>query len=149
MLMANTVKAAKHAAGRCSLLRVGLTGGLGSGKTTVAAMFAEYGAHCAGVRRDRTGADAAGAGGVRGDCGDVRRGGRGRVDGTLDRAELAQLAFGEGRVEELNAIVHPATIARQDELAAEIEARNAQAVVLVESALIFETDYGKWLAFAV
>ncbi len=65
-----------------------------------------------------------------------------RVDGTLDRAKLAQLAFGEGRVEELNAIVHPATIARQDELAAEIEARNAHAVVLIESALIFETDYG-------
>ena len=41
-------------------------------------------------------------------------------DGSLDRAALARIAFGEGRIEELNAIVHPATIARQAELIAEV-----------------------------
>jgi dephospho-CoA kinase len=64
------------------------------------------------------------------------------ADGRLDRLELARIAFGEGRVEELNAIVHPATIARQGELAAEVFAREPGAVVVVESALIFETQYG-------
>jgi dephospho-CoA kinase len=64
------------------------------------------------------------------------------ADGRLNRPELARIAFGEGRVEELNAIVHPATIARQGELAGEIFARNPAAVVVVESALIFETQYG-------
>jgi dephospho-CoA kinase len=51
------------------------------------------------------------------------------------------MAFGQGRIEELNAIVHPATIARQTELAAEIAARDPDAMVMVESALVFETKY--------
>ena len=73
----------------------------------------------------------------------VERFGPGVVkDGWLDRGELARLAFGEGRVEELNAIVHPATIARQHELAAEVFAREPEAVVVVESALIFESLHG-------
>jgi dephospho-CoA kinase len=62
--------------------------------------------------------------------------------GQLDRASLARMAFGDGRIEELNAIVHPATIARQAELTAEIAARDPDAVVMVESALVFETKYG-------
>ncbi len=65
-----------------------------------------------------------------------------RADQSLDRPALARLAFAEGRVEELNAIVHPATIARQGELAEGIFARQPGAVVVVESALIFETTYG-------
>jgi dephospho-CoA kinase len=62
--------------------------------------------------------------------------------GQLDRASLARMAFGNGRIEELNAIVHPATIARQAELTAEIAARDPNAVIMVESALVFETKYG-------
>jgi dephospho-CoA kinase len=45
-------------------------------------------------------------------------------------------------VEELNAIVHPAVIARQNEIADEIGRGEPGAVVIVESALIFETKYG-------
>ena len=65
-----------------------------------------------------------------------------QTDGRLDRGELARLAFAVGRVEELNAIVHPAAIARQEEMVAEIFAADAGAVVVVESALIFETLHG-------
>ena len=39
--------------------------------------------------------------------------------------------FAEGRVEELNAIVHPAVIARQAELSEAIFARDPEAVVIV------------------
>jgi dephospho-CoA kinase len=80
----------------------------------------------------------------------VERFGAGVVgaDGLLDRAALARIAFGRegdggGRVEELNAIVHPATIARQTELIAEIAGREPDAVVVVESALIFETKHAE------
>jgi len=66
-----------------------------------------------------------------------------RADGQLDRTVLARMAFGEGRIEELNAIVHPATIARQQEIATAIAAREPEAVLVVESALIFETKYGE------
>ena len=64
-------------------------------------------------------------------------------DGRLKRVELARLAFAEGRVEELNAIVHPATIALQSQLAAELFASAPEAILVVESALLFETQFGK------
>lgn len=66
-----------------------------------------------------------------------------RLDGTLDRAALARLAFAGGRVEELNAIIHPATIALQAELAAQVFADQPNAIVVIESALIFETKFGQ------
>ncbi len=124
------------------MLRVGLTGGLGSGKTTVASMFASMGAHV--LAADEI-ARALMQPGQAVFTAIVNKFGAGvlRADGMLDRPMLAQIAFGEGRVEELNAIVHPATIARQDEMATEIERDDAQAVVMVESALIFETKYNR------
>jgi dephospho-CoA kinase len=74
----------------------------------------------------------------------VERFGAGVVaaDGSLDRPALARMAFGEGRIGELEAIVHPATIARQAAMIEEIATRDPDAVVVVESALIFETKYG-------
>ena len=124
------------------MLRVGLTGGLGSGKTTVAAMFAELGARVLAADEIARGLMQPGQAVF---TAIVKKFGAGvvRADGMLDRPMLAQLAFGAGRVDELNAIVHPATIARQDEMAAEIERQDAQAVVLVESALIFETKHSR------
>ena len=123
------------------MLRVGLTGGLGSGKSTVAAMLAHLGAHV--FSADEIGRSLMQPGEPV-FAAIVEQFGPGvvRSDGTLDRAELARLAFGEGRVEELNAIVHPATISRQDELAARVFAADPDAVFVVESALIFETLHG-------
>lgn len=123
------------------MLRVGLTGGLGSGKTTAGRLFAALGAHV--LSADAIGRELM----ERGQAvyaAIVAHFGEGVVmaDGRLDRAALARIAFAEGRVEELNAIVHPATIARQAELSEEIFARDRGAVVMVESALIFETKHG-------
>jgi dephospho-CoA kinase len=64
-------------------------------------------------------------------------------DGRLDRAALAKIAFNDGRVEELNAIVHPAVIARQADLTEAIFRQDRHAVVIIESALIFETKHGE------
>jgi dephospho-CoA kinase len=118
-----------------------LTGGLGSGKSTVLRMLVELGAH--GLSADEIGRELMEPG-TAVFAAIVARFGDGVVgaDGRLNRPELARIAFGEGRVEELNAIVHPATIARQGELAAAIFARDPKAIVVVESALIFETQYG-------
>jgi dephospho-CoA kinase len=65
-------------------------------------------------------------------------------DGTLDRNELARLAFDitPPRVEELNAIVHPAVIEEQRLRSAFIAKLDPQAILVVESALIFTTMYG-------
>ena len=61
-------------------------------------------------------------------------------DGRLNRARLAELAFQGGRLQELNAIVHPAVIAAQQRWMDEVFARNPAAVAVVESALIFEVE---------
>ena len=124
------------------MLRVGLTGGLGSGKSTAARLFAALGAHV--LQSDAIGRELMEPGQAV-YAGIVAHFGEGVVlaDGSLDRRALARVAFADGRVEELNAIVHPAVIARQVELTKEIFARNSRAVVIVESALIFETSYGE------
>ena len=122
------------------MLRVALTGGLGAGKSTAARMFQALGAH---VLSSDEMARAMMQPGQAVYAAIVQRFGPGVVlaSGELDRPALAKLAFTEGRVEELNAVVHPAVIARQLELVAAIAAADAKAVVMVESALIFETKY--------
>lgn len=123
------------------MLRVGLTGGLGSGKSTAARLFAALGAHV--LQSDAIGRELMEPGQAVYSA-IVNHFGSGVVlpDGRLNRAALAKIAFSDGRVEELNAIVHPAVIAQQAELSKAIFQRDPAAVVIVESALIFETNYG-------
>ncbi len=123
------------------MLRVGLTGGLGSGKSTVANMLAAHGAHV--LSADEIGRDLMQKGqpvfwGVLNHFGPEVL----NEDGSLDRVALARIAFTSNRAEELNAIVHPAVIARQIALTAELAAVDPDAVVVVESALLFETKHG-------
>jgi len=123
------------------MLRVGLTGGLGSGKSTAAALFAAHGAHV--LSADEIGRDLMEPGqavfaAIAGHFGAGVVG----SDGRLDRKALARIAFEDRRVGELNAIVHPAVIAREAELADGIFSRDPKAVLIVESALIFETQHG-------
>ena len=123
------------------MLRVGLTGGLSSGKSSAARRFVELGAQV--LFADEIGRELMQPG-QEVYARIVAQFGPAVVtaDGSLDRAMLARIAFGDGRIEELNAIVHPATIAGQTALVDAIAARDPGAVVMVESALIFETKYG-------
>jgi len=124
------------------MLRVGLTGGLGSGKSTAARMFASLGAHV--LQSDAIGREMMEPGKAVYTA-IVDRFGSSvmQPDGRLDRAALAKIAFDDGRVEELNAIVHPAVIARQAELSEAIFQQDPEAIVMVESALIFETKHSE------
>jgi len=119
------------------MLRIGLTGGLGSGKSTVAAMLRELGAHV--IEADELGR-ALMEPGQPVYSAIVEHFGRQVVntDGQLNRARLAEMAFREGRLEELNAIVHPPVIEAQHKWMDEVFARDPEAVAVVESALIFE-----------
>lgn len=124
------------------MLRVGLTGGLGSGKSTAAELFRSLGAHV--INADTLGREMMQPGedvfaAIAEHFGPEVV----LADGTLDRSRLAQIAFGDGRVEELNAIVHPAVIARQSQMIDAIAAGEPWAVVIVESALIFETKHSE------
>lgn len=119
------------------MLRVGLTGGLGSGKSTVAGYLRELGAEV--IEADELGR-ALMEPGQQVYAEIVNAFGPEVVspDGRLNRARLAQLAFHGGRLNELNAIVHPAVIAAQQHWMEEVFARDPAAVAVVESALIFE-----------
>jgi len=122
------------------MLRVGLTGDLGSGKSTVAKTLAQRGAIV--FSSDEMGRAMMQPGETVYER-IVAHFGPSVVaaDKSLHRAELARLAFDpvHPRVEELNAIVHPAVIAAQAERIAELEKTNPQAIVVIESALIFTT----------
>jgi dephospho-CoA kinase len=123
------------------MLRVGLTGGLGSGKSTVAGMFAELGAAVIGAdqlgRQLMQPGEAVYSGVVKRFGADVVR-----ADGSLDRRALAELAFQHNQADALNRIVHPAVVAAQQEWMRGVFAKEPWRVAMVESALIFEVQ--KW-----
>ena len=119
------------------MLRVGLTGSLGSGKTTVAAILRELGAEV--IEADELGRTLMEPG--QAVFAEILRVFGPEVagsDGRLNRTRLAELAFREGRLQDLNGIVHPAVISAQRDWMQEVFRRNPAAVAVVESALIFE-----------
>jgi dephospho-CoA kinase len=124
-------------------IRVGLTGGLASGKTSVARMFAARGAYV--FYADSVAHDLMNPGEpVYAET--VKSFGESivRADGSIDRQKLAEIAFGSGRIEELNLIVHPAVIAKMEEWMRQTVEDNPRAVLVMEAALILEAGMGKY-----
>jgi dephospho-CoA kinase len=122
------------------MLRVGLTGELGSGKSTVAAMLADRGAIVLSsddIARELMQPGQPVFATILEHFGSTVL----SLDHTLDRRKLAALAFDptHPRVEELNAIIHPAVIAEQ---AARLATLPADAIAVIESALILTTPFG-------
>ncbi len=117
-------------------MRVGLSGGIGAGKSLVASYFAEYGALV--IDADRSAREAL----------DPRTAGLARVgdrwpetivDGRLDRPALAARVFSEAAaLAELNAIVHPFVRER----AAQLEASAGPGQLVVHDVpLLFEAGF--------
>ncbi len=121
------------------MLRVGLTGGLGSGKSTAGSYLRELGAQV--IEADEMGRALMEPG--QPIFGEIVRVFGSEVlgaDGHLDRARLAEFAFRGGRLQELNAIVHPAVVEQQRRWMNEVFAGDPGAVAVVVSALIFEVE---------
>lgn len=129
------------------MLKVGLTGGIACGKSVVGEMFVALGAHL--IQADTIAHQLMQPGeAVYQEV--VRHFGTGILnpDGSVNRGRLAETAFGspvEGkaetqssRVQELNQIVHPAVIRRQDEWMEDVGRRDPRAIAIVEAALILE-----------
>lgn len=131
------------------MLRVGLTGGIASGKSTVAARMRELGlrvlnADLLAHRLMEPGQPA---------YDDVvREFGRQVVaaDGTIDRKKLGDIVFRDpAKRERLNAIVHPRVMrAREDELK-QMELENPRGLAVVEAALLVEAGYYKKLDWLI
>jgi dephospho-CoA kinase len=118
------------------MLRIGLTGGIGSGKSTVAARFAELGAVL--IDADVLAREVVGVG-TPGLARVVSRFGPEilRPDGSLDRPKLGERVFGDAAaLADLNAIVHPLVAERRAELMA---AAGPDAVVVSDVPLLVET----------
>ena len=129
------------------MLKVGLTGGIAVGKTAVGEMLASLGANV--VRADeiahellRPGEDVYQA--------VVRHFGLGILNsnGAVNRGKLAELAFGDGRpntsrIVELNRIIHPAVIQKQEAWMEQVGQRDSSAIAVVEAALLLEAGAGK------
>lgn len=125
------------------MLKLGLTGGIASGKSAVGEMFRKLGAHL--ILADAIAHTLMQPGRPVYDE-VVSRFGREILnpDGSINRPRLAEAAFDEPggaapRVKELNAIVHPAVIAHEDQWMEEIGERDPNAIAIVEAALILES----------
>ncbi len=127
------------------MLLVGLTGGLATGKSFAGEEFRKLGCHL--IQADELGHQALRRGGEAYEPA-VAEFGRGILseDGEIDRRKLSELVFAHPeRLERLNAIVHPAVRRREQEMAAAIAAREPDAIVVVEAAILVETgSYGRF-----
>jgi dephospho-CoA kinase len=116
----------------------GLTGSIGSGKSVVAGMFRELGAKV--IDADRLGHEELRAG-TRTHREIVARFGPQVLDsaGEIDRRRLGEVVFSDpAKRAELNAIIHPAIMARRKELLAAYHDEDRGAVVISDAALIYE-----------
>jgi len=123
------------------MLKVGLTGGIAAGKSVVGEMLVALGAHL--IQADQISHQLMQPGqSVYQEV--VRHFGEGILnpDRTVNRPKLAEAAF-NGRIQELNQIVHPAVLQKQKEWMADIGHRDPQAIAIVEAALMLEAGSAK------
>ena len=130
---------------RNETLLVGVTGGIGSGKSTVCKAFAGLGRMVISadrVARDLTENDGTVRAGIRSEFGD----GVFSAGGLLDRAALGRSAFADaGRTAALNAIVHPRVFEEIGVLLAAAAPERKDPYVIIEAALIFESGMDELL----
>lgn len=118
---------------------VGLTGGVGSGKSTVAGFFTDHGAFLIDadqVAREVVGPKSAGLAAIE------QRFGSSVLthSGELDRAQLAELVFSDEKaLSDLNAIVHPLVRARIEDQLEELRVTWPDAVVILMVPLLIES----------
>jgi dephospho-CoA kinase len=120
---------------------IGLTGGIGAGKSTAAKMLAELGAHV--IDADKVGHDVY-APGTDGFRAVVEAFGPEIVgaDGAIDRRRLGAIVFGDpAQLRRLNALVHPLIgLAIRDRLQA-AQAEPARTPIVVEAAIMMEAGW--------
>jgi dephospho-CoA kinase len=124
------------------VLKIGLTGGIASGKTSVGKIFAGLGAYV--IRADDIAHGLMKPGElvyqeiVRHFGSEILN-----ADGIVNRSKLAKAAFSEGAgasIEKLNQIVHPPVIKKQEQWMEDVGRRDPQAIAIVEAALILEAN---------
>jgi len=121
------------------MIRVGLTGSIAVGKSFVTSVFAELGCHVLDADQTAREVVAPGAAGLKAVAAsfgeDVLT-----PEGTLDRARMASIVFAdEQKRQQLNHVLHPFIIARQDEIMREWETDDPNGIGIVDAALMIES----------
>jgi dephospho-CoA kinase len=127
------------------MLRVGLTGGIGCGKSTVAGMMRDLG--CRVIDADAIARELAGPGQTA-YREIIAAFGKEIVltNGQLDRTKLAHLVFSDAsKLSKLNQILHPRVIAEQERLLVQLERTEPHAIAIVEAPLLIEAGLHKTL----
>lgn len=122
------------------ILKAGLTGGIASGKSTIARMFGELG--CTAVDADRIVADLYQPGAA-GHAALVRAYGAGILDarGEIDRRRLSDVAFATPEsARALNALIHPLVLAEEGRMIAALPG-DEDRIVIVEATLLIEAGH--------
>jgi dephospho-CoA kinase len=120
------------------MLRVGLTGGLASGKSFVARALGEMG--CFLIDADILGHHVMAKGAEAYDAIVAEFPGILTTEGEIDRRKLGAQVFAHPDVlKKLNAIVHPAVLARSRRLAEAFATRDADGICVYEAAILIET----------
>jgi dephospho-CoA kinase len=121
------------------MLRVGLTGGLASGKSFVGHALRDLGCHL--IEADELGHEVLLPGAEAYDA--VIHAFGGEIldqDGFIDRHKLSERVFGKPEeLQKLSSLVHPPVIARQERAVAQILRDDPQGIVVVEAAILVET----------
>jgi dephospho-CoA kinase len=119
---------------------IGLTGGIGSGKTTVAALFAQKGAFVIDtdvIAREIVQSDSPMLEAIRQEFGNEII----LPDGSLDRPALARIIFGnEAKRTKLNQLTHPEILKR---VLAIIGAQPSESIIVVVVPLLFESGFDR------
>jgi dephospho-CoA kinase len=121
------------------MLRIGLTGSIAVGKSFVTSVFAGLGCHV--LDADQTAREVVMPGtpglmAVTGAFGKEIL----NPDGSLNRKEVAALVFAdEEKRQQLNRLLHPFIIARQDEILNEWETKDPNGIAIIDAALMIES----------
>ena len=121
------------------MLRVGLTGSIGVGKSFVTSVLAELGSHV--LDADQTAREVV-ANGTPGLDAVIAAFGTDVLspNGSLDRGRLGSLVFADEQKRQLlEAILHPFIMARQDEIMRQWETEDPQGVGVIDAALMIES----------
>jgi dephospho-CoA kinase len=128
------------------MLKIGLTGNMGSGKTTVSKVFEILGIpvfYADDAAKQVMVNDQILIAGIKEGFGDVSY----FADGTLNRKHIADIVFNDSKqLAKLNALVHPATFRAFDEW---LKQAGDVPYVLKEAALLFESDSYKMCDYSI
>jgi dephospho-CoA kinase len=122
---------------------IGLTGGIASGKSTIARRLAEHGAIIIDadiVSREVVAPGSPALASIALEFGEDMI----NSEGTLNRAKLGALVFSDTeKLEKLNAIMHPAVKTRSAEVLAKARADNPDSVIVYDVPLLVEADIAR------